>query len=52
MHGKQGNICFRQPNASAQPRLEAEAQRTLEGVGCSALFGSDYTSKPEFGLYL
>jgi hypothetical protein len=27
------------PNAGAQPRLEAEAQRTLEGVGCSALFG-------------
>jgi hypothetical protein len=33
------------PNASAQPRLEAEAQRTLEGVGCSALFGSDYPSE-------
>ena len=28
------------PNASLQPRLEAEAQRTLEGVGCKALFGS------------
>jgi hypothetical protein len=28
------------PNAGAQPRLEAGAQRTLEGVGCSALFGS------------
>jgi len=30
-----------QPNAGAQPRLEAEAryERRLEGVGCSALFG-------------
>jgi len=27
------------PNAAAQPRLEAGAQRTLEGVGCSRLFG-------------
>jgi hypothetical protein len=26
-------------NAAAQPRLEAGAQRTLEGVGCSRLFG-------------
>ena len=29
------------PNAGSEPRLEAEAQRTLEGVGSSALFGSD-----------
>jgi hypothetical protein len=27
------------PNAAAQPRLEAEAKRKLEGVGCSGLFG-------------
>src|SRR5215470_17883335 len=27
------------PNAAAQPRLEAGAERTLEGVGCSRLFG-------------
>ena len=29
------------PNATAQPRLEAGAteERTLEGVGCSRLFG-------------
>ena len=27
------------PNAAAQPRLEAGAQRTLAGVGCSRLFG-------------
>jgi hypothetical protein len=26
-------------NAGAQPRLEAGAQRTLEGVGCTPLFG-------------
>jgi hypothetical protein len=35
------------PNAAAQPRLEAEAQRKLEGVGCSGLFGSDYASELE-----
>jgi len=35
------------PNAGAQPRLEAEAQRTLEGGGGSALFGSDYASELE-----
>src|SRR6266571_7979465 len=31
-----------QPNAGAQPRPEAEArhERTLEGVGCSALLAS------------
>ncbi len=27
------------PNAAPQPRLEAGAQRTLEGVGCRRLFG-------------
>ena len=27
------------PNAAAQPRLEAGALRTLEGVGCSRWFG-------------
>jgi hypothetical protein len=27
------------PNAAAQPRLEAGAQRTLEGVGCRRWFG-------------
>ena len=35
-------LCFAisaTPNAAAQPRLEARAQRTLEGVGCSRLFG-------------
>src|SRR5919109_276986 len=26
-------------SAGAQPRLKAEAERTLEGVGCSAWFG-------------
>ena len=26
-------------NAAAQPRLEVDAQRTLEGVGCSRWFG-------------
>jgi hypothetical protein len=31
-------------NARFQARLEAGAQRTLEGVGCSALFGSDCPS--------
>jgi hypothetical protein len=35
LHGLQ------KPNASAQPLPKAEAQRTLEAVGCSALFGSD-----------
>ena len=33
------------PNAAAQPRLKAGAQRTLEGVGCSRLFGQNYASK-------
>jgi hypothetical protein len=28
-------------NASAQPLPEAEAERTLEAVGCSTLFGAD-----------
>ena len=28
-----------QPNASGEPRLKAGAQRTLEGVGCSAWCG-------------
>jgi hypothetical protein len=28
------------PNAAAQPRLEAGAQRTLEGVGCSRMLAS------------
>src|SRR5262249_17290296 len=27
---------LKKPNAAAQPRLEAGAQRTLEGVGCAA----------------
>jgi hypothetical protein len=31
------------PNAAAQPRLAAGAQRTLEGVGCSRLFGDAFT---------
>jgi len=32
------------PNASAQPLPEAAAtqERTLEAVGCSALFGASY----------
>ena len=30
-------------NAGAQPRLEAGAQRTLEGVGCNAWFGPAQT---------
>jgi hypothetical protein len=29
------------PNARGEPRPEAEAQRKLEGVGSSALFGQD-----------
>jgi hypothetical protein len=28
-------------NAGAQPRPEAGVQRTLEGVGCTLLFGHD-----------
>jgi hypothetical protein len=31
-------------NAAAQPCLKAEAQRTLEGVGCSRLFGKALAS--------
>jgi hypothetical protein len=27
------------PNAAPQPRLEAGAERTLEGVGCMPMFG-------------
>jgi hypothetical protein len=32
------------PNARAQPLPKAGAERTLEAVGCSALFGSDGTA--------
>jgi hypothetical protein len=45
-----GEICnwwFPLPNASTQPRLKAGAQRTLEGVGCSALFGEDLADMAE-----
>ena len=31
-----------EPNARNQARLEAGAQRTLEGVGSSAWFGADF----------
>ena len=31
------------PNARFQPRLEAGAERTLEGVGCKPLFGDAFT---------
>jgi hypothetical protein len=31
------------PNAAAQPLPEAGAQRTLEAVGCSGLFGDVFT---------
>jgi hypothetical protein len=36
-----------QPNAAAQPRLEAEAryERTLYGVGCSGLLGDSSWSR-------
>jgi hypothetical protein len=33
------SVCRKKPNAAAQPRLGAGVQRTLEGVGCSQLFG-------------
>jgi len=32
-------MACQQPNARGEPRLEAGAQRTLEGVGSTALFG-------------
>jgi hypothetical protein len=35
-------------NAGAQPRLEAGAQRTLEGVGCSAWFGAGASTDMAF----
>ena len=34
-----GHACFRQPNAGAHLLPEAGAERTLEAVRCSALFG-------------
>jgi hypothetical protein len=34
------------PNARFQARLEAGAQRTLEGVACKPLFGNDLARKP------
>ena len=34
------------PNATAQPRLKAGAQRTLEGVGCSRLLGASAAAPP------
>jgi hypothetical protein len=33
-----------QPNAGGEPRPKAGAQRTLEGVGSTALFGADSVS--------
>jgi hypothetical protein len=32
------------PNATRQARLKAGAQRTLEAVACTRLFGPDVTS--------
>ena len=32
-------VPFSMPNARGEPRLEAGAQRTLEGVGSTAMFG-------------
>jgi hypothetical protein len=37
------------PNAGAQARLKAEAQRTLEAVACSALFGQEPFTPPPDG---
>jgi len=34
------------PNAGSEPRLEAEAQRTLEGVGCTPLLGTSAATPP------
>jgi len=34
-----GDACLMKPNARGEPRLEAEAERRLEGVGSSASFG-------------
>jgi hypothetical protein len=42
-------IC--EPNAAAQPRLEAGAQRTLEGVGCSGLLGWERSAIRRTRLY-
>jgi hypothetical protein len=35
------HLLAKTPNASGEPRPEAGAQRTLEGVGSTALFGPD-----------
>jgi hypothetical protein len=32
-------ITYKTPNARGEPRPEAGAQRTLEGVGSTAVFG-------------
>src|SRR5262249_48631619 len=39
-----GDAVMERPNAAPQPHLEAEAQRTLEGVGCRRLFGKALAS--------
>jgi hypothetical protein len=37
---------YREPNATAQARLEAGAQRTLEAVACSGLLGRSVSHSP------
>lgn len=37
---KYWRFCTEQPNARGEPRLEAGAERRLEGVGSSARFGT------------
>jgi hypothetical protein len=43
------NVYLGQPNARGEPRLEAGAteERTLEGVGSSAMFGQGSATKSE-----
>jgi hypothetical protein len=40
------------PNAGRQARLKAEAQRKLEGVGSTALFGPDAAAQLDNGKQL
>ena len=40
------------PNASGEPRPEAGAERTLEGVGSTALFGAGCTKRHRLSILL
>jgi hypothetical protein len=46
MYLPMGPYCGLLPNATRQARLKAEAQRTLEAVACTRLFGKAAPGSP------